>query len=137
MIRVRIFVVFYNRLITIALPDQTMPVEQLIPALEKRLNLPWLEYVIKKEGKDESLPKKKTLKELGIKNDDILVFDFLRPAEHKDVVIPPANEIPNEIDYKPASRRRIPDWVIILILVVLVFLCFNFLILIRTWDIYR
>ena len=136
MIRVKVFIVFYQRTITIALPDDVQPVEQLIPALRRRLNLPWREYTLSLPGKDEPIPKKTTLRELGIRNDDTLFFDVIRenPDEEAQEAIPQDSQETTQEDI--VIKKGFPLWLSILLLLILVAICVSVLLFLRTWDIY-
>lgn len=132
MIRVKVFILFYQRAITIALPDDVQPVEQLIPALRRRLNLPWREYTLSLPGKDEPIPPKKTLRELGIRNDDTVIFDVVRqnPGEVVEEIAP---EVPQQ---EIVVKKGFPLWFSILLLLILVAVCVSILLFLRTWEIY-
>lgn len=135
MIRVRVYIAFYRRAITIALPEDVQPVEQLIPALRNKLSLPWLKYTLSFPEKKGLVPPKTTLRELGLRNDDTLIFDIERPIETK----PEEDTLPQEIQEEPSSlpsKTGIPLWLTILIVFFLVTLCVTILIILRNWEIY-
>jgi hypothetical protein len=135
MIRVRIYIAFYRRAITIALPDDVQPVEQLIPALRNKLTLPWLKYTLSFPEKKGRVPPKKTLRELGIHNDDTLVFDIERPEAPEPEEESPQTEAQEEPARLPA-KNGMPLWLTIFIIFFLVALCVTFLIILRNWEIY-
>lgn len=136
MIRVRIYIAFYRRAITIALPDDVQPVEQLIPALRNKLTLPWLKYTLSFPEKKGLVPPKKTLRELGIRNDDTLIFDIERPVpeEVEEETLP--QTIQEETEQPPSSIIVMPLWLTIIVIVILVALCVTVLIILRNWEIY-
>ncbi len=135
MIRVRIYIAFYRRAITIALPEDVQPVEQLIPALRNKLSLPWLKYTLALPEKKDFVPPKTTLRELGLHNDDTLIFDIERPkaAEPEEETF---SQETQEEPASPPSKEGMPLWLSILLVLVVVALCVGLLLFLRAWDIY-